>query len=121
MKIYSLPPQVPAPEPDYANYDSAKEMQRERDHTAVLAAWLKANGFPGKMTGEIYSEGVADGSALYMVADGRQFALVHLPYGDAYQSRNVAFLTKKEIIRRLEATKAFNKAFANAKSQETAG
>ncbi len=108
MKIYSCPTQVPPPEPDYSNYDHAKEMAAEETHKAKLAAWLKANGFPGKHTGAIYSEGVADGRALYMVADGRTFALIHLPYGDAYQGRNVQFMPKAEVIRRIEAEAKFN-------------
>lgn len=107
MKIYNLPKQVPAPKVDYENYDHAKVNGDEEKHMAALKAWLKKAGYTGKYTGEIYREGVADGSALYMVADGSSFALIHLPYGDAYQSRDVGFLPKKEIIRRIEAAKSF--------------
>lgn len=105
MKIYTCPVEVPAPEPDYSNYDNKKQAAAEDKHMTDLKAWLKKHGYPGKYTGEIYSEGVADGSALYMVADGRSFCLIHLPYGDAYQSRDVGFLPKKEIIRRIESNK----------------
>jgi hypothetical protein len=108
MKIYSCPKEVPAPEPDYGNYDHAKERQAEEAHQANLKAWLQKRGYTGKYTGEIYREGVADGYALYMVGHGRSFCLIHLPYGDAYQSRNVQFLPKKEITRRIDAEKAFS-------------
>lgn len=112
MKIYTCPDEIPAPKPDYDNYDSLKQQQAEENHEKELAKWLKSNGFPGKYTGEIYRVGVADGYARYMVADGRTFCLIHLPYGDAYQSRDVQFLPKKEIIRRVEADKVFRAKWA---------
>jgi hypothetical protein len=49
-----------------------------------------------------------------MVMDGRAFGLIHLPYGDAYQSRDVGFLPKKEIIRRLGSSKKLAALFAKA-------
>jgi len=107
MKIYSCPKEVPAPEPDYSNYDHAKVDADEQRHMDALKSWLIEKGYTGKYTGEIYKEGVADGYALYMVMDGRTFGLIHLPYGDAYQSRDVGFLPKKEIIRRLGSAKKF--------------
>jgi len=112
MKIFSLPKEVPAPAVDYSHYDHAKVDADETKHMADLKAFLKKAGYKGKHTGKIYREGVADGYALYMIADGSSFALVHLPYGDGYQSRNVGFLTKKEILRRLEFDNKLNKLFA---------
>lgn len=108
MQIFDVPTQVPPPTPDYTNYDWDKERQAEEDHIRRLKEWLRANGYTGKYTGEIYSEGVADGYARYMVAQGpRKFVLIHLPYGDAYQARDVQFLPRYEIIRRIEAEKKF--------------
>jgi hypothetical protein len=116
IKIYSLPAEVPAPEVDYSNFDHAKVQADEEQHMANLKAFLVKAGYNGKHTGEIYSEQVADGYALYMVADAKakNFGLVHLPYGDRYQSRNVGFLTKAEILRRIEAEKKFRLAFLKA-------
>ena len=113
IKIYTLPPQVPAPKVDYSNYDHAKVDAAEKAHMAKLADWLRSYGFTGKHTGAIYSTPVADGYAQYMIADapGKNFGLVHLPYGDAYQSRDVGFLTKTEILRRMEADKKFRALF----------
>jgi hypothetical protein len=111
MKIYSLPDELPAPQPDYSKYDYQKERAAEDKHIADLKAWLLNHGYDGKYTGEIYKEGVADGYALYMVADGRKFALIHLPYGDGYESRDVAYLPKREIIRRIEARKELRAMF----------
>ncbi len=113
MKVYSLPKEVPAPQPDYSHYDHAKEMKAEQDHKAALKAYLIRMGYTGKYTGEIYQEQIADGYALYMVADGPKAGLIHLPYGDAYQSRDVQFVPKKEVFRRIEAHKKFNALFAN--------
>lgn len=113
MKVYTCPKQVPAPKPDYANYDSAKEIAAEEQHMADLKAWLVKQGFTGKYTGEIYRTHVADGYAQYMFADvpkgytSPKPFLIHLPYGDAYDSRDVEFLPKKEIIARIEAEKKF--------------
>jgi len=116
MKIFTCPKEVPAPKPDYENYNGDKEQAKEEKHMADLKAWLKKAGYTGKYTGEIYKEGVADGYALYMVADGRSFCLIHLPYGDRYQARDVQWLPKKEIIRRLEADKKFRALWAARKS-----
>jgi hypothetical protein len=108
MKVYSCPAEVPAPTPNYRNYDSAKELAAEKKHQADLAKWLKTMGYKGKHTGGIYSVCVADGKAAYMLADGpTKSILIHLPYGDAYESRDVEFIPKKEIIRRIEAEKKF--------------
>lgn len=114
MKVYVLPKEVPAPKPDYSNYDHAKETAAEAKHMADLKVWLKKAGYNGKYTGEIYREGVADGYALYMVADGAKSCLIHLPYGDAYQARDVQFVPKKEIFRRIEADKKFSAMFKKA-------
>ena len=113
MKIYCLPAEVPAPTPNYANYDHKAEMAAEEKHMADLKAWLRKAGYTGKYTGEIYKEHVADGHAIYMVMDGRKFGLIHLPYGDGYQSRDVGFLPKAEIIRRIKSLKAFSEMFTS--------
>ena len=112
MKVYTCPPSLPAPTIDYRNYDSAKEIAAEQEHSNKLKTWLKLNGCTGKYTGEIFSAGVADGCAQYMLADGRKSCLIHLPYGDAYQYRDVEFLPKKEIIRRIEADKKITALFS---------
>lgn len=104
MKIYSCPKELAFAEPDYLNFDLEKEQAREEKHSADLKAWLIAAGYDGRHTGRIYSTPVADGHASYMFADkGRGGALIHLPYGDAYQSRDIQFLPKAEILKRMES------------------
>jgi hypothetical protein len=106
MRVHSCPKEVPAPEPDYTNYDREKEIRQEEEHMAKLAKWLRKAGYTGKHTGGIYRTGVADGCAQYMLGDkGRGGILIHLPYGDAWQSRDVQFLPKSEIVRHIEADK----------------
>lgn len=104
MKVYGLPEDVPAPEVDYANFD-LKRMQRDEEaHIARLKAWLLEQGYDGPNTGRILSSPIADGHASYMMAEnGSGSFLVHLPYGDAYQDRNVQFLPKEEVVARLDA------------------
>ena len=115
MKVYGIPKEVAYPEPDYANYDFDRERRREDAHRKTLKKWLKDNGYKGKRTGEIARFPMADGYACYMLADGRRSALIHLPYGDAWHYRDVEFLPKKEVLRRIDADKALAKIFSDAK------
>jgi hypothetical protein len=112
MKVYSCPDAVPAPTPDFRNYDAKVEQKREEEHQVKLAEWLRANGYNGPYTGKIFSTPVADGHASYMVGDkGRSGILIHLPYGDAYSSRDVGFLPKSAIIARIESLEKMSKLF----------
>lgn len=113
IKIFSLPSEIPAPKVNYNKYNFEEVRANEKKHMAELKTFLIENGCTGKHTGEIYFESVGDGHACYMVADApRSFGLVHLPYGDSYQARNVGFLTKTEIIKRIERAKQFREMFA---------
>jgi hypothetical protein len=120
VKIYRLPDEVPAPKVDYMNYNREKEMAAEAAHKAALKKFYGDQGYTGPNSGKVYSEGVADGSADYMVFEAprgsnlrEKFFLIHLPYGDAYHSQNVRFLTKTEIIKRLNAAENFRKLFGS--------
>ena len=117
MDIYTLPPEVPAPVVDYSNYDSEKAQREEEVHKLKLKQFLINAGYNKPLTGEILREPMADGYALYMVMDaGRKWGLVHLPYGDAYDSPNVQFLPKAEVKRRIQANKNLQAMFAQQKS-----
>lgn len=102
MKIYGGLEGIKAPEPDYSNYDRAKEQKAEENYLAELRAKLVQMGYKGKHTGKIARYGVADGYAQYMLADGPKSFLIHLPFGDAYQYRGVEHFPKKEIIAEIE-------------------
>jgi hypothetical protein len=100
MKVYDCPKECPWV-PDYTSLDFAAEEKREKEHSTRLKTWLLEHGYTGKYTGSMVHFGVADGSAQYMIADGKSFCLIHLPYGDAYQYRDIKFLPKREIIKRI--------------------
>lgn len=111
MKVFTLPDQVKYDQPNYADYDAAAERDREERHKGQLKDWLLANGWPGDRTGQILREPHADGYACYMYADGPKAALIHLPYGDAWDSPNVEHLPKKEVLKRLDRGAGLAKLF----------
>lgn len=115
MKVYSLPKEIPAPEVDYSNYNHEKVAADEAKHKADLKAYLIKGGYTGKNTGKTIRFQVADGYAVYMLAEGKTSCLVHLPYGDGYEYRDVQYIPKAEILRRVKSEEAFHAIF-NSKS-----
>lgn len=114
MKVYSVPSEVPAPVVDWIHFDYHKMVKDQSDHQARLKAWLVSQGYTGKNTGKIVRFQVADGYAVYMMAEGRKSVLIHLPYGDSYQYPDVRFLPKKEILRRIAQEENLSKLFRAA-------
>jgi hypothetical protein len=115
MKVYSTP--IEFAEPDYRNYNSDAERQREEQHQEAVKQWLLDNGYTGPRTGEIARFGVADGYASYMFADGgRRSALIHLPYGDAWHYPHIEHLPKKAIIEQLDLQKKREAFFARKRA-----
>lgn len=106
MKVYSLPEELETTLPilslNWKEYAAA-----EKEHAASVKAWLIDNGFTGLKTGHELLIPIADGHACYMFADargtgsGQKSFLVHLPYGDAWHSRDVEFLPQSEVLKRL--------------------
>lgn len=121
MKVYSPPRDVPAPEVDYANFDLERLQKDEEEHGAKLKAWLEERGYDGPNTGRVLNVPIADGHASYMMAEGASDSfLVHLPYGDAYQSMDVQFLPKEEVVARLDAQDRLSEAFRRAAAERDA-
>jgi hypothetical protein len=113
MKIYSCPEACPVPETDYRNYDYDKELKKEAEHQAALKIWLHSQGYTGKNTGKVVLFPAADGHAIYMLAEGgRKSILIHLPYGDAWQYPDAAFLPKKEILSRIKLQEMWDAEYA---------
>jgi hypothetical protein len=116
MKVYSVPEAVPFAEPDYKTYDWKAEQAREERHMADLKKHLVEMGYKGKHTGKIVRFGVADGSAQYMLADGKGVYgpsfLIHLPYGDAYHQHMVQHMPKKAIVEQIERQEKLASLFA---------
>ena len=115
MKVYSCPAELPAPQPDYRNFDHKKELAEEEAHIKALKAEFIKRGYTGKFTGEIVRFPVADGHAQYMFIAAPTVAksfLIHLPYGDAWSYREVTFLPHKEITKRIKQAKEWEAIFA---------
>jgi len=116
MKVYALPAQLPAPKIDFSTFNFEKMRADEEAHQAALKAHMVGVGYAGERTGEVVRFGVADGYAQYMFADaGAKSILVHLPYGDAYSYPDVAFLPRKEVLRRMDSQKKFDQVIASAR------
>ena len=114
MKVCASP--IPF-EPDYSNYDFERVRAQEDEHRTALKARLVEMGYKGPHTGEILRVPFADGAAQYMFADAkRQSCLIHLPYGDAWNSPDVRFLPKTEVLRRIAAERKLAAFFASKKS-----
>ena len=119
MKVYSLPKEVPAPELSWGgDFNLEKMIQDEKDHCVKLKAHLIKMGYTGEHTGKIYKSQIADGYASYMFADRpRHSCLIHLPYGDAYDDRDVEFLPKKEVLARIKQDEKFAKMCGKARKE----
>lgn len=105
MKVFTCPKEVSYERLGYRDFDLAKEQANIESHKANLKKYLIGRGFIGKNTGEVVSFSVADGSALYMIAEGPKTCLIHLPYWDAYQFPYVHRITKKEILDKIKSDK----------------
>jgi hypothetical protein len=112
MKVYDVPQELPWTQPDYRNFDFKAEQAREEKYEADLKQWLIGQGYTGKHTGNLVRFQIADGYAVYMIADApRQSCLIHMPYGDCYHYPDVKYLPKSEIIKRVDALKALKEIF----------
>lgn len=115
MKVFAIPTEVPAPTPDYRNYDRVAESAKEKAHVEALKAHLVEMGYNGPNNGDIVRYGVADGYAQYMLADGKgrygSSFLFHLPYGDAYSYNGIQHFPKKAILEEINRGKRLAKLF----------
>lgn len=114
MKVYATFAALPEPEFDWQN--TKKYEQDCLDHTRRLKDYIFSMGYTGPCSGEIYREPMGDGYAQYMFVNAPRGSrlkeksfLIHLNYWDGYDSQNVSFLPKAEILKRLKASIAFEK------------
>ena len=116
MRVYSCPKEVPAPEIDWSGSMEDWEKAEEK-HMDALKQYLIKHGYTGKHTGRVLKVPIADGYALYMLADApRKSCLFHLPYGDAWHSPDVGYLPKYEVLKRIERDEGLAKLFAIKKT-----
>lgn len=83
--IYAPPQEMPVPQIDLS-LSIRERMEVEDKWIERLRRWVKQNG-SGQYAGKVIKDQVADGYAMYMVFSLRPLILIHLPLGDAYQSR----------------------------------
>lgn len=108
MKVFGLPEELENTLPGFDfnqgidTYTAAIERHKE-----LVKAWLIDAGYDGENTGRIYQTPVADGYAEYMFADrtvGRESmsCLIHLPYGDGWNARDIEYIPEDVILERIE-------------------
>lgn len=102
MKVYGLPAELEATLPaislDWEEWEAAEDAHKE-----TVKQWLIANGYDGKNTGREYHTPAADGYARYMYADRKGSPiLIHLPYGDGWNARDIEFIPAREIVKRMD-------------------
>jgi hypothetical protein len=119
MKVYACPKEIPAPEIDFKNFDLKKMQADEAAHMAKLKAYLIKMGYSGEHTGKELAIPHADGHARYMFADvpkgskrGTVSVLIHLPYGDAWESPHASYMPKTEALRQIEQRARLAEMFA---------
>ena len=84
-KIFAPPTELPAPEPDYKNYDFEKEEARAEAWLLALSAYCREHG-NGATAGKEVSVGRGDGYARYMVFKEKPLQLIHIPLFDAWRA-----------------------------------
>ncbi len=65
--------------------DFETHMKKEQESLDALTAKSNEALTHGECKDYIYSQGIADGSALYRVVSTQPLVLQHIPYGDAYR------------------------------------
>lgn len=122
MKVYAVWDDIPAPKYDY-KLSWVENDKLTNQYLAAIRAKLFRGGWTGPLSGEIYRSQVADGYAQYMFANrpagysGREKCfLFHLEIGDAWFDRDVEFLPKTEIMKRIREIQKMDEYFKkNAK------
>jgi len=111
-KIYSPPKGFEPPEFD-ASLSWDEHDKREQKWLKRLTEWVKING-SGKYAGVVIHEGVADGCAQYMVFSLIPVVLIHIPLGDAYQSRWAHRWTAGDVKKMAENALAMKEMFSQS-------
>lgn len=103
MKIIPCPPEIKQPDFYDEGYTDPFAMQMFEDR---LIEWLKTNGYPGPLTGEIWGEESNDGwhtSAWYMYChaeEGGESVMIRMPTSE-HESEDLPFFPPHEVERRL--------------------
>jgi hypothetical protein len=108
--IYSPPPELGEPTFDY-KVDYKTNLKMEEEWVDNLRSWVK-NEFGNKeYVGEIICDPVADGYAQYMIASLHPLKLIHLPIGDAWNSKWAHKWSVKDVKSMVNSQKALKEIF----------
>lgn len=116
-KVYNPPSDIKVPSLfDFIKpkFDRVAYEAAEQNYIAEVKEYLKAWADKPSF-GEVISFQVADGYALYLVADLKPVTLVHLPLGDAWHYEGASKLTAKNVLALIERQKSLREIFGNAK------
>ena len=108
--IYNVPKEVKVPNPDFSNYNRAKEIVKEEQFYKELRAFIKPHS-KSKYNGKLVNFPVADSTAEYMVVSIKPLKLVHIPLGDAWEFNFINRLTGKDITDKIDGQEAMAKLF----------
>ena len=109
-KVYSPPAEIKVPVFNWEDIDAYKN-ECEKFVNALKEFCINRNN--DKHVGEVIQFPVADGYAQYMVAALSPIQLIHLPLWDGYQFDYANRLTKRDIIQKINQTKALHELFSS--------
>jgi hypothetical protein len=116
MKVYACPETIKKPNL-FVNgqFDRGSYALQEDAFYAELKTHLQGLGYTGSNTGEKVRFPIADGYAVYVVAENTngRFMLIHSPLGDAYSipAPYARGLNKKDILENIRHQKALSELF----------
>lgn len=108
MAIYRVPKKIEKPVFSFKNirqYDIDVEK-----YINEIKKFCEEYG-SGDYRGKIFSFGVADGKAMYMVFSIKPLKIIHIDVYDEYQYDGIVYMKGKDIINKIEQEAKFNDLF----------
>ena len=83
--IFSPPAHLQEPKWNDYGFDFAAFSKAEDDYLRAIQAWAKSKAkSKNPIVGEVFTYGVGDGYAIYVVFNTRPLQLIHVPIGDCW-------------------------------------
>jgi len=105
-KVFSPPKSITIPGFDFRDIKGSQE--KEKQFIDQVKAWCKEQSNDkgnSDYIGEVYRIPMADGNALYAVYSLKPVVLIHLPVGDAWDSKWANRVSANEIRQQIDAAK----------------
>lgn len=112
-KVFSPPKSITVPAFDIRDIKGSQE--KEKQFIDQVKAWCKGHSKDkenASYVGEVFRIPMADGNALYAVYSLKPVELIHLPVGDAWDSKWANRANAKEIRQQIDGAKHIEKLFA---------